>query len=556
MKVSRWGGRLGLCCLLTLIFLWSCRRENPSNFDRNLPPETVITGAPAESTQSFYQIHVFWHGEDPDGLVDHFEYSVTDSNKTPGEDDPNFSGYFQTTRTDSVFRMTANKPQILGHRFYVRAVDNEGKTDPTPAWTYFLAFDTNPPEVVFHLGVGTWIDRAGNMNTIQLTSDDVNNPTDTIGVGGSIAVTWGGFDRDVGGSVVGFEHRTTQDPRFVGGTLADTARSISFAETAGGDLTSYFSGDEAILVKAIDDAGARTQPDAAARSVVVNFSPITWIIDPNQTSPPVRKRVFTQTSTQAVWPSGTTLADGLVSIQFKYTGFDDARDMSLDPNNPSGISVFQFRRLENRGGLAYKDIENWNAFPQVSDFNNTSTLNLDSGDYIFLVRAVDELGRLGKPDTIKVNINYSPYFEWVSYLAPDSSVTDLWLGTSPQSPPVTIALSPDSTGGYPDFDVFFFARDDHKPPPDQHPADFNAVVEEELGVPTDYFVKLNGSSSGLDPAPVDSLGAPIPDTRSFPVTQLGGGGVIGPGQNTFDLAVRDNSGRIIVITVVFLITLL
>ena len=103
MMVSRWGGRLGMCCLLTLVFLWSCREEPPSNFDRNLAPETVISLAPAESTLSFYQVHLFWFGSDADGVIDHFEYSITDSNKTPGEDDPGFSGYFKTSKNDSTF---------------------------------------------------------------------------------------------------------------------------------------------------------------------------------------------------------------------------------------------------------------------------------------------------------------------------------------------------------------------------------------------------------------------------------------------------------------------
>jgi hypothetical protein len=124
---------LGFLCL---VLVWSCRRDQPSGFDRNLPPETMLTGAPPESTSSYYRVHLQWFGTDPDGYVVHYEYSVTDTSRVPGEDMPGTTGYTRTTRTDSTFVLAANKTQTLGHRFYVRAVDNEGKTTSTsPRWT-------------------------------------------------------------------------------------------------------------------------------------------------------------------------------------------------------------------------------------------------------------------------------------------------------------------------------------------------------------------------------------------------------------------------------------
>jgi hypothetical protein len=558
MKVSEWGGRLGLCCLLALSFSSGCREDRPSTFDRNLPPETVITGAPAESALAYYQVHLKWYGVDPDGVIDHYEYSVTDSNKTPGEDDPGFTGYYQTTRTDSVFLLTANDPQILGHRFYVRSVDNEGKTDPTPAWTYFVAHDFNFPRVVFTSAVGRWIDRQGRPQEVPIASSSRFAPTDTIGVGGSVTVSWTGFDDDIpccpgigSGRVVGYEFRRSNDPEFLGGTPADTIATMSFAEAAGEDITAYYSGTAAILVRAIDDAGARTNPDSA-RSVVVNFSPRAWIVHPDSTVPPAKARtpVFIEKDSQTIYPSGTVLADGLRRIQFKFSGRDDDRDMSLDPNNPSGVVGFQFRRLKNGGGFAFQDIQTWKRYPQVSDFDDGA--DLTSGDYAYLIRARDELGREGLPAILEVSVNYSPYFEWVRYVDQDTVEQSLWNpGPSGQQLDTVQVVIPElQGGGYPDFRVRFVARDDHDPM-NPHPLDFNPLVEEELSFVQAYRIALNNALQGFSIAPTDSAGLPTVDERVYPVSPLGGASVVSEGLNVLELTVRDLGSRFATVTVVF-----
>lgn len=555
MKVFRWGGRLGLCCLLASLFLWSCRTQSPSNFDSNYPPETIITGAPAESSQAFYQIHLYWMGSDRDGVVDHYEYSVTDSNKTPAELDPGFSGYFKTTRTDSSFLLKADKPQILGHRFYVRSVDNEGKVDPTPAWAYFVAEDLHFPNIVFESATASWTDRSGTVRTLNnFTSRNATSPTDTVGVGATIRVSWSGFDVDPNGYVVGYEYRTSKESQFHGGTLADTSASVSFARPAGSSLSSYFSGGEAIVVHAIDDAGASTNPDSV-RSVVVNFGPVTWVVDPNQVSPPVRNLVFTEKQNQQTYPSGTTLADGTRTIQFKFTGFDDPRDMSLDPSNPSGVIGYSWRRLKNGGGPAYSDIDGLD-YPNVSDFDLNSPLT--SGDYTYFIRCQDELGRNGKPETLRVGINYSPYFVWVRYLDENNVEQPLW--NPPASPgdpvtPVQLTIHQLTGGGYPDFHFRFYALDEHYPPPNTNARDVNKVVETELSVVKEYLARLNNSREGFEIAPKDTAGVPTWDERFFPVDPSQLSGAVRSGTNNLELRVRDFSGRVTILNVPFIVHL-
>jgi len=529
--------------LLGTIALGGCRRESPTNFDRNLPPETFISGAPAESTLSYYQVHMYWNGSDPDGLIDHFEYSVTDSNKSPGEDTPDFNGYFSTASTDSLFLLSADSPQILGHRFYVRSVDNEGKVDPTPAWTYFIAHDFNFPSVDFTRSVGIWTDRFNVEHVVELTSTNKFDPTDTIGVGGCFELAWSGSDRDVGGRVVGFEFRSSADTDFQGGSLADT----SFSRCFEGD----FSGKDAFVVRAIDDAGARTLPDSV-RSLVINFNPIAQIVDPLSPDP-VPARVFTDDS-GVVRPSGTMLRDGFRRITFAYYGFDDPRDFAEDPEDP-GITGFSFRKLSgflpNLGGAAYREVGDWKE-GEINLFQRPEAQSLSSGDYMFLMRSRDDLGRWGEPDTVLIRVNYPPYFVDVSYIDPQGTKQPLWIpgGTEP----VTALPGLDGDGLPLPLHVQAEAIDDHSAD-SPHPLEItHPVVEDEVGAVAEYRVRVNGSAGGFEVAPTGGG----PTDRFLPATtdstQEGMVRVTAPGgpvNNFLEIKCKDVGGRITALVVPF-----
>jgi hypothetical protein len=403
--------------------------------------------------------------------------------------------------------------------------------------------------------VGNWIDRDGNPRSITLRSSDRYTATDTIGVGGSIAVSWDGFDLDRGGYVVGYEYRSTLDLIFRGGSLADTSFSRDFAPTLSGGKLVYFSGQEVLHVRSEDDGGAKTQPDSV-RSVIVNFNPVTWVVDPREPSP-VRTKVFRERSTSKVYPSGTALADGSRGIEFSFTAFDDHRDTRINPGSAYDVSAFTYRRLVNGGGPAYDstgvEFGKWAPFPAVNNFAINKTQNLVSGDYAFLLRARDQLGRWGFPDTVVVMVNYYAYFVSATYLDGDGVEQPLWnpkpAGSRPDTLTVSIAKNPD--GSYPDLQVRFLALDTHAPAPNTHALDFNGVVEEELSHVEEYRARLNGTTAGFEVAvPRDA-----PGERAFPVSLVVEPGVIRPGVNTLDLAARDAGGRVTSLSIAFRVTL-
>lgn len=430
-RVARRGFLLSVAAL-AVVAASSCRREPPSNIDRNKPPETYVTRAPAESTLAYYRVHFYWNGADPDGSIAYYEIAVTDSNETPGQDLEEGTGYSRTLRTDSLFVLRADPPieqQILGHRFYVRAVDNEGKMDPTPALAYFAAKNDYYPEVDFHPGLGRWTDACNGTRTRVLTSGSLSTPTDTVGVEGTVRWSWGGRDRDPAGSVAGYVYKLGSQLSYRGGAAGDTAFEFTFPRNA--------ARRQIFQVRAIDDGGLRSLDDYL-RTVIVNFDPITWVVNPAPEVPPppgggpVHARVFRQLpSGTQYWPSGTTLPDGFRSVEVSYTAFDDPRDKKAVCGDP-GITRYQARRLfrddsfGSPGGPAFGDLVPLAAYPGV---NASPFFSLGSGDHFILIRAKDDFLIVDStPETVLVKVNYPPYFVQCRVRpvsAPESAAVDL-----------------------------------------------------------------------------------------------------------------------------------
>lgn len=399
---------------LASVALVSCRREAPSNVDRNRAPETYVTLAPAESLVTFYRAHLYWSGRDPDGQVAYYEIAVTDSNRTPEQDLDSGTGYTKTLKTDSTFVFRADPPteqQLLGYRFFVRAVDNEGKFDPTPAVAYFVARNDNYPTVVFRpWGLATWKDRFGNTLTRVLGSTDPDSPTDTMGVEGCIAQSWTGFDADEGGFISGFEYKLQSQLNYGGGSLADTFATYCFPPLA--------NRKQVLQVRAIDDGGLRS-PFDFTRSVVVNFDPNTLIVHPSDRNPdgtPLRGRFF-RIGTQ-IWRSGTTLADfQRDGLEYFFTGFDDERELQPTWDVDKGISQYEERSLyrvdsdEGFGGTAYEQLRFQAGAPAVYPLTNSVTHNsVGSGDNLYLLRSRDKQNVPDStPDSVLISINYRPY---------------------------------------------------------------------------------------------------------------------------------------------------
>ncbi|MFO7608988.1 MAG: hypothetical protein R6X35_07295 [Candidatus Krumholzibacteriia bacterium] len=151
--------------LAAVILLGGC---SPDNELGGLPipnvlPDTRITGEPPNVIDSGFQVRFYWTGHDPDGKIKAFQWKLS-TNSTDGisvQDtltiDPATGNilhpWHTTTRTDSLFIVTADMNDYPGdsdlpaesrrayqiHTLFVRAVDEEGGVDPTPAFISFTA---------------------------------------------------------------------------------------------------------------------------------------------------------------------------------------------------------------------------------------------------------------------------------------------------------------------------------------------------------------------------------------------------------------------------------
>ena len=129
----------------------------------NAVPDTYITGTPPYLRATDFFVEFYWSGTDPDGRVAGYQWKMS----TNGDDgisvydtltvDPasgdTINPWTYTTATDSVFFVTADSSSFLDdadlpeelrrfhqpHTFFVRAVDDEGQVDPTPAMITFTA---------------------------------------------------------------------------------------------------------------------------------------------------------------------------------------------------------------------------------------------------------------------------------------------------------------------------------------------------------------------------------------------------------------------------------
>jgi len=103
--------------------LWSCNNQpaNTGKIQASTPPETAFAPTPLDnSMNNSFKLRLEWHGKDPDGIAQGYEYRVQG---------PLFDNTWQSTEAFFVDFKFRNG----WYAVEVRAVDNTGTVDPTPA---------------------------------------------------------------------------------------------------------------------------------------------------------------------------------------------------------------------------------------------------------------------------------------------------------------------------------------------------------------------------------------------------------------------------------------
>ena len=369
---------LVLCGVGVLV---SCAKE-PLRVDRNRPPTTYLVAAPAESAGSSYRVHLYWRGEDPDGYVAGFLWAW---------DDTSISAFHFTTRTDSTFDLEVNDSlALLGsgntqptqskyHTFYIRAVDNLGKADPSLARfnrRLFLA-STSEPVVRF---VGA------------IPSGTTSSGVDTLCDGRPFKICWTGSDAD------GYVKYYRWDVGiFSSGFSADTCAYFNDPSVPGS--VSLINGLYTFTVTAVDNAFSRSNPSVGGRTLfVVNHDPETRIYDAtppaNAPNPEVAGYYFAPYLDGVPAPPegdlGTRFFEGDTipyrsTVYFTWKGFDDACDI---PNN---ITAFSAALRGTHSPAA----SSTGGDPYITGFRNVLCIPAAGDTVFFTTNKPSVLGRCG-----------------------------------------------------------------------------------------------------------------------------------------------------------------
>ena len=302
--------RAGLVvCLYAVLIVVGCRDPLVPNFEDNLPPETWITAAPQDTVTTLDPIgtvippvvgtipvifHLYWAGSDADGDVVGYYYAVVETStaipvggiRPPRLPGPKPRDYRFTTRTDStfIFNVAEFNPD-REHAFYIFAVDDKGRPDPTPARFIFNAIDRYPPLIVFDEASATGrVFRQGpggalfTKDTTYALTDTLNPQTvtkDFVPVGSALTFRWHTELRSPLLVPVEFKYKLDES-NFV--SVDSSVQRIDYAAGA----TS--PGPKIFTLKALDQAGgSRTPP--STRRFGLNLPPDTWWSGPDPNSP-------------------------------------------------------------------------------------------------------------------------------------------------------------------------------------------------------------------------------------------------------------------------------
>ncbi|MCK4511224.1 hypothetical protein KAW64_05765, partial [bacterium] len=242
--------------LAAMLFLTGCRKQEKIFIDTNLAPSTRLTSAPGPYTQANYRVHMYWDGADPDGFVVAYHFAWDDTVPPYGATD---SPWQFTSNTDSLFKALVDSVgETRRHTFYIRAVDNEGKLDPSAARVRFDAWTVVPV-------IDTLYRRYGPFDPDTLYYDPENSK-DTVLMFTPVRFIWSGRDPDGLGAAVDYSYKMDSNPFSTYGDSMSTTYPIVSAGT-------HF-----FYVKARDETGAENFPENY--KFVMNFEPDSEILEP------------------------------------------------------------------------------------------------------------------------------------------------------------------------------------------------------------------------------------------------------------------------------------
>jgi hypothetical protein len=164
--------------LLWLLALFTVISSCGDDGGPNIAPDTQLTASPPEGTAHSYLVHMAWKGTDPDGWVTGYEFGWHSGSLTTAEFES--LAWVPTSTAESTFTVLADTccvpggDNYHGHTFLVRAIDNDGAKDESPAYVSFTATTEVPKTTITYPDWphGTWADTLPPWVTVRWEGDD------------------------------------------------------------------------------------------------------------------------------------------------------------------------------------------------------------------------------------------------------------------------------------------------------------------------------------------------------------------------------------------------
>lgn len=142
-KSPRWVSLVGLLALATAgAAALNCERPTKPPFP-NKPPNTTVANVPVDNDTLFALVTLHWDGEDYDGYIAGYQYRYITHHLFKGD---SVVQPWKSTPLTSLTIAFESSDSLNYQRFQVRAVDNSGDVDPTPAEKRFYTYRTIVPK--------------------------------------------------------------------------------------------------------------------------------------------------------------------------------------------------------------------------------------------------------------------------------------------------------------------------------------------------------------------------------------------------------------------------
>lgn len=342
-------------CLFLAIWGAGCRKAVAPVLD-NVAPETWIVAAPQDTITTRddlnipvrpgigripVRFHMYWAGADRDGQVSGYYFAVVETLPVPPEGGisvpslpgPKARDYQFTTKTDSIFIFRASEEvSERQHAFYIYAVDNKGRPDPTPARFIFSSYDRFPPLAVIEelRAVGTVYQLlpGGGVQAVQRSYTVTDSfeikeshpvPRDTVPGNAVLTMRWRGEPTIPSTVVTGFRYKLDESSFNVADSSVKTA-----TYNTGVGLDKINPGQKIFTLRAIGQSGWRGE---STRWFQMNFAPDTWFAGPDPNDPLAGWQTYTDGNGKRYWfidreATGWTTFQGVPGTQI---GPDSAR---------------------------------------------------------------------------------------------------------------------------------------------------------------------------------------------------------------------------------------